>query len=62
MFREAGTQVSLVKCHPSPSLRGSLMVNFDWLWLPLAGVFPSEQLSAQRTLYIGFRKVKLKKS
>jgi hypothetical protein len=35
---------------------------FDWLLLLLAGVSPPEQLSAPRTLYIGFRKAKLKKS
>jgi hypothetical protein len=37
---------------------------FDWLLLTLtlARVSPPEQLSALRTLYIGFRKAKLKKS
>jgi hypothetical protein len=38
--------------------------DFDWLrlLLLLTAVSPSEQLSAQKTLYIGFRKAKLKKS
>jgi hypothetical protein len=36
--------------------------DFDWLMLSLAAVSPPEQLSALRTLYIGFRKVTLKKS
>jgi hypothetical protein len=35
---------------------------FDWLMLTLAGVSPSEQLSALRTLYVGFRKAKLKRT
>jgi hypothetical protein len=39
-----------------------LMGDFDWLPLPLVVVSPPEQLSALRTLYIGFRKAKLKKS
>jgi hypothetical protein len=40
------------------------MGGFDWLPLPLtlADVSPPEQLSALRTLYIDFRKAKLKKS
>jgi hypothetical protein len=36
------------------------MGDFDWLLL--AGVSPPEQLSAPRTLYMGFRKAKLKKN
>jgi hypothetical protein len=38
--------------------------DFDWLPvpLPLAGVSPPEQFFALRTLYVGFRKAKLKKS
>jgi hypothetical protein len=41
-----------------------LMGAFDWLalMLTLSGVSPPEQLSALRTLYIGFRKATLKKS
>jgi hypothetical protein len=45
-----------------------LMGNFDWLLvrppltLLMAAVSPPEQVSALRTLYIGFRKAKLKKS
>jgi hypothetical protein len=35
--------------------------DFDRLLLPLAVVTPPEQLSVPRTLYIGFRKAKLKK-
>jgi hypothetical protein len=36
---------------------------YDWLLLMLLLVVsPPEQLSALRTLYIGFRKAKLKKS
>jgi hypothetical protein len=40
------------------------MGDFDWLplLLMLAGVSPTKQLSALRTLYIGFRKTMLKKS
>jgi hypothetical protein len=40
------------------------MGDFGWLLLllPLADVSPPEQLSAPKTLYIGFRKAKLKKS
>jgi hypothetical protein len=37
----------------------------DFNWLPLMlllAVSPPEQLSAPRTLYIGFRKTKLKQS
>jgi hypothetical protein len=37
-----------------------LMGIFDWL--PLLLVSPPKQLSAPRTLYVGFRKAKLKKS
>jgi hypothetical protein len=45
-------------------MEGFLMEDYDWLLLLLllAGVSPLEQLSAPRTLYIGFRKAKLKKS
>jgi hypothetical protein len=42
-------------------MQGFLMGDFDWLPLTVAGVSPPEQLSARRTLYIGFRKAKLKK-
>jgi hypothetical protein len=38
------------------------MGDFDWLSLMLAGVSPPGQFSLLRTLYIGFRKAKLKKS
>jgi hypothetical protein len=38
------------------------MGDFGWLLLMLAVVSPPEQLSALRTLYLGFRKAKLKKS
>jgi hypothetical protein len=39
------------------------MEDFDWLpLLLLVGVSPPEQLSAQRTLYIGFRKANVKKN
>jgi hypothetical protein len=37
------------------------MADFDWLLLMLAAVSPPEQLSALRTLYIGFTKTMLKK-
>jgi hypothetical protein len=37
------------------------MRDFDWLPLLLAVVSPPEQLFALKTLYIGFRKAKLKK-
>jgi hypothetical protein len=39
-----------------------LLGDFDLVPLLLVGVSPPEQLSAQRTLYIGFRKAELKKS
>jgi hypothetical protein len=42
--------------------RGFLMRDFDWLIMMLAGVSPPEQLSALRTLYMGFRKAKLKRT
>jgi hypothetical protein len=38
------------------------MEGFDWLPLTLAAVSPPEQLSAWRTLHVGFRKVKLKRT
>jgi hypothetical protein len=38
------------------------MGDFGWLTLLLAVASPSEQLSAPKTLYIAFRKAKLKKS
>jgi hypothetical protein len=38
------------------------MGDSDWLPLLLAGVSPPEQLSAPRTLYMGFRKAKLKRT
>jgi hypothetical protein len=38
------------------------MGDFDWLMLLLAVVSPPAQLSAPRTLYIGFRKATLNKT
>jgi hypothetical protein len=43
-------------------MRGVLVGDFDWLLLLLAVASPPEQLSAWRTLYICFRKAKLKKN
>jgi hypothetical protein len=45
-------------------MEGFLMGIFEWLPLTLllAYLSPPEQLSAPRTLYIGFGKAKLKKS
>jgi hypothetical protein len=43
-------------------MQGFFDGDFDWLLLTLASVSPLEQLSPLRTLYIGFREAKLKKS